>query len=140
MRFAQLNRDYWELRSGEEAHAANPDTFWIPDESLRNGLRVGQSAKLAFDIETEEEPGRPVIQGEKMWVIVSETGPGFYVGILDNQPASFEPSESVYLRFGAEIPFASQHVIDIANPPKEHADWQLDQTPEVRWYGRDDDA
>ena len=140
MRFAQIERDYWELRSGEEAHFANPDNFWIPDEASRNALRVGQAVKLAFDIEIEEEPGQPIVQGERMWVIVSEARSDFYVGILDNQPGSFEPTDSVYLRFGAEIPFAPEHVIDIADPPKEHADWQLSQEPEVRWYGRDDDA
>jgi hypothetical protein len=39
----------------------------------------------------------------------------------------------VYLCFGAEIPFRAEHVIDIDDPPTEHVEWQLGQSPERRW-------
>jgi hypothetical protein len=68
-----------------------------------------------------------------MWVIVSERQDGYYIGLLDNQPASFEPSDDVYLCFGAEIPFSPEHVIDIADPPQEYVAWQLSQKPERIW-------
>src|SRR3712207_3973726 len=105
MHLPSIEIDYWELRSGEEAHHAEPDTFWIPPLEARQNLQVGQAARLIFDIEIEDEPGKPVIQGERMWVIVSERHDDYYIGILDNQPASFEPLDDVYLCFGAEIPF-----------------------------------
>ena len=67
-----------------------------------------------------------------MWVIVSERIGEYYIGILDSKP-SLEPSDDMYLVFGAEIPFLPEHVIDIGHPPKEYQDWQLSQPPERKW-------
>ncbi len=89
--------------------------------------------RLMFDIEFNDDDGRLVIQGERMWVIVSERCGDYYIGILDNPPASLEPSDEAYLCFGAEIPFLAEHVIDIADPPAEYSDWQLSQAPERKW-------
>jgi len=68
-----------------------------------------------------------------MWVIVSEKRGKYYIGILDSRPASFEPSDDVYLCFGAEIPFLAEHVIGIGDPPEEYSNWQLSQAPERKW-------
>jgi hypothetical protein len=132
MRMPSLDRDFWELRSGEEAHRLNPKTFWIPSADERQNLRRGQAARLIFDIQVELD-GDPVVQGERMWVIVSERVGETYIGILDNKPASFEPADDVYLCFGAEIPFRAEHVIDIGDPPADYVEWQLGQVPERRW-------
>ena len=86
-----------------------------------------------FDIEGTEDDGSIVVQGERMWVIVAEQVGHDYIGVLDNQPASFEPSEANYLCFGAEIPFGPEHVIDVADPPEDYVAWQLGQDPERRW-------
>lgn len=134
MRLADIESDSWELRSGEAAHQAHPDTFWIPPIEARRNLKRGQAAKLIFDIlESEDEDGKIIIQGERMWVIVAERYDEYYIGILDNQPQLIEVTDDVYLRFGAEIPFLPEHVIDIADPPQEYAEWQLSQQPERRW-------
>jgi hypothetical protein len=133
MRLANRQSDFWELRSAEEAHAANPSRFWIPDSDKRRSLERGHAAKLIFDIEAYEEDGAVGVQGERMWVIVAERVGDRYIGILDNQPACLEPSDKVYLIMGAEIPFGPEHVIDIADPPAEHVEWQLGQEPERRW-------
>src|SRR5262245_42489366 len=133
MRFPSLKEDYWELRSGEEAHRANPDKFWLPPLAERAALKKGQAAKLIFDQEGVEEDGSVVIMGERMWVIISEVHNDYYIGILDNSPALFEPAANVYLCFGAEVPFRPEHVIDIADPPSEYVEWQLSQTPERNW-------
>jgi hypothetical protein len=125
--------DFWELRSGEIAHAEHPDTFWIPPIEERENLQIGQAAKLAFDIEYEDEDGSVVVQGERMWVIVSEITENGYVGILDSKPALIESSDDFYLGYGVEIPFKPEHIIDIANPPEEYVKWQLGQSPEKRW-------
>lgn len=132
MRLPDLKTDSWALRSGEAAHRANPETFWIPPSEQRHGLQRGQAARLIFDIQVEED-GRAVVQGERMWVIVAERCGEGYIGILDNQPASFEPGEDVYLCYGAEVPFLPEHVIDIARPPSEYVEWQLSQEAERRW-------
>ncbi|MDA8019563.1 MAG: hypothetical protein MPN21_19135 [Thermoanaerobaculia bacterium] len=137
MRFASHEIDFWELRCAETSYAQHPETFWIPSESERNSARRGQAAKLIFEIEVADETGKILIESERMWVVVSEIGDGFYIGILDNQPASIEPSDDVYLRFGAEVPFAARHIIEIADPPADYSAWQLEQPPEVRWHGRD---
>ena len=133
MRLPDIESDSWELRSGEAAHQAHPDTFWIPPLEARQNLKRGQAAKLIFDMEAEDEHGDIMVQGERMWVIVAERYDDYYIGILDNQPSSIEVTDKVYLCFGAEIPFLPEHVIDIGNPPEEYVEWQLSQEPECRW-------
>src|SRR5437868_4001837 len=102
----------------------HPDSFWIPPFEQRDALRRGDAAKLLFDIEAHEEDGSVGVQRERMWVIVAERVQGVYLGILDNQPACLELSDKVYLRFGAEIPFLAEHIIDIGHPPAEYVAWQ----------------
>lgn len=133
MRLATHSTDLWELRSGEEAHAANPATFWIPPLAERTGLQRGQAAKLIFELEGIEEDGSVGVVRERMWVIVAEQVGQLFVGILDSQPASIEVVDSTYLRFGAEVPFGPEHVIDIADPPESYVRWQLEQPPERTW-------
>jgi hypothetical protein len=133
MHLPSFESDYWELRSGEEAHREHPDTFWIPPLEQRQNLNRGQAARLIFDIESEDEDGNINVQSERMWVTVSERHGDYYIGILNNQPVSLKPADDVYLCFGAEIPFLPEHVIDIANPPNEFVEWQLGQPPERCW-------
>ena len=133
MRLPNLKTDYWELRSAEESHRKHPDTFGIPPLEERQNLRRGQAAKLIFDIEGQDEDGNVSIQGERMWVVVVGKEDDYYIGILDNQPALFEPADNLYLCFGAEIPFLPEHVSDIAEPPAEYVEWQLGQPPEREW-------
>jgi hypothetical protein len=133
MRLASFERDFWQLRSGEESHREHPDTFWIPPLEQRRNLKRGHAARLIFEIEGEEEDGSVSVQGERMWVIVAETVGDTYIGILDNQPACLERSDGLYLRFGAEVPFRAEHVIDIGQPPPEYVEWQLGQPPDRVW-------
>jgi hypothetical protein len=133
MRLANLERDFWQLRSGEESQRKHPDTFWIPPLEQRQNLLRGQAVRLIFEIEGEEEDGTVIVQGERMWVVVAEKVGETYIGILDNQPVCLERSDSVYLRFGAEIPFQAEHVIDIKQPPSEYVEWQLGQPPDRVW-------
>lgn len=134
MRLANFKEDYWELRNGEKCHQEHPDKFWIPELSDRKSLNRGDAAKLIFDIECEDDDGNITIIGERIYVIVSEIVGDKYIGILDSQPACIDKDqEGVYLRFGAEIPFSSEHVIDINRPPEEYIDWQLGQPPEREW-------
>jgi len=129
IRLAEVARDGWELRSAEESHRRYGDSFWVPPRADREALRRGQAAKLIFDI--ADEMGD--ISGERMFVIVTEKVGEVYLGILDNQPATLDPDGDAYLRFGAEIPFTAEHVIDIAEVPQDYVDWQLGQPPERTW-------
>ena len=83
-----------------------------PLESRCN-LKRGPAATLILDIESSDDDGNAVVQGERMWVIVAEMLGEFYIGILDNRPSSLEPSDDVYLCLGAEIPFRTEHIIKI---------------------------
>lgn len=115
---ATIENDFWELESGEARHAESPETFWIPPRNEREALEPGSGVKLLFIIETEDESG--IEQGvERMWVIVKKRIEGFYIGILDSEPATFEPDPEFLCR-GAEIVFKPEHVIDISNPPREY--------------------
>jgi hypothetical protein len=133
MRLPTLERNYWHLLSGEQLHHDHPDTFWIPPRDAREQLPIGQAVKLYFEIQSETDAGETALSSERMWVIVAERVSDGYIGILDNQPASIESSDEVYLCFGAEIPFFPEHVIDIADPPTDYAQWQLAQPPERQW-------
>jgi hypothetical protein len=133
MRLAEMSRDFWELRSGEESARKHPDKFHLPSLELRKSLKRGQAAKLIFEIESQDDAGTRIQQGERMWVVVREQVGEVYIGILDNQPASLVPGDKVYLCFGAEIPFLPEHVIEIASPPADYVEWQLGQKPERTW-------
>lgn len=133
MRLANMETDYWRLLSGEERHAINPDSFWIPERVRREILSRGDAVKLMFEIEGVNDKGEIERGVERMWVIVAEKIGAIYIGILDNQPASVEPSDDSYLCFGAEVPFCAEHVIDIARPPDAYIEWQLNQEPERGW-------
>lgn len=117
MRLADLERDLWQLRDADPPH------------SNAHALRRGQAARLIFDIHTIDEHGSGEVIGERMWAIVAETIGDIYIGILDNQPLQDAP----YLRFGVEVPFQAQHVVDVADLPQEYADRQLGRAPERRW-------
>jgi hypothetical protein len=134
LRLANFEKDYWELRDGEKSHEDSPDNFWIPEIEKRKSLKRGDAAKLIFDIENADEDGKIILQGERIFVIVSEVIGDKYIGILDSQPSCIEKGQNdVYLCFGAEIPFSHEHVIDIDRPSDNYIEWQLGQPPEREW-------
>ncbi|MBO9557758.1 MAG: hypothetical protein J7515_04115, partial [Caulobacter sp.] len=81
----------WTLESGEQRNADTPETFWIPDRKDREALRLGHGVKLIFLIQVEEEDGSYSIDTERMWVVVTESFGGGYLGLLDNEPACLDP-------------------------------------------------
>jgi hypothetical protein len=132
MRLAALDRDFWHLLSGEEAHQRSPATFWIPDRDERTNLQRGQAAKLIFEIEGEGDDGEVELIGERMWVLVTERVGDLYIGILDND-CVLEPADDVYLCRGAEIPFGAEHIIDVGDPPEEYWQPKLAKHPARTW-------
>ena len=136
VRVATLEEDGWKLRSGEAAHREHPDTFWIPSPEERWSLKRGQTVKLIFEIEAEDEAGNLEVNAERMWVIVADRIGPHYIGILDNDPATVEATEDGYLVCGAEIPFLAEHVIDISDDaPADYVAERL-AAPTRRWPGR----
>jgi hypothetical protein len=133
MRLANSEQDDWELSSGEEIHLHSPETFWIPPLEKRQNLQRGQAVKLIFDIEFLDEEDEIAVQPERMWVIFTERYDNFYIGILDNYPASIGSSPDASLCFGAEIPFLPEHVIDIADFPDDYIEMRLSEPIDRRW-------
>jgi hypothetical protein len=131
MRLPTISLDFWQLVSGEERQKAAPSTFEIPTLTDRSSLTPGQGAKLIFEIEAEEEDGTVSTSTERMWVIVSRKVGDYYFGILDSEPVTIPNDGEFYLLRGAEIPFQSEHVIAVSNPPNEYAERVL-STPPVK--------
>ena len=100
------DKDHYELDNGEELNKAYPESFWIPDKSLRENLNVGDLVKLIFRM--EETKGSDDISVERMWFEITDKQSHFYVGKLDN-----DPSGSDCVICGQSVIFQSCHVIDI---------------------------
>lgn len=107
MRAPDMVENGWRLESGEAYHQLNPETFEIPDESVRRALRIGDFAKLIFAVAVEDDED-PIY--ERMWVVVREIAGSGYFGLLDNEPGIDENDE---LWLGTELPFGPEHVIDV---------------------------
>lgn len=90
----------WNLVDGEIRHAENPDTFWIPEKWERYSLEVGDFAKLIFETDGEG--------GERMWVQITESKDGNYVGSLNNTPFFVDDID-----FGDVVAFTAANVIDV---------------------------
>jgi hypothetical protein len=133
MIFPSIEIDYWQLRSGEASHAKNPKTFELPSLNERKNLKVGEAARLIFDIASVDDHGKVVVEGERMVVIVSECHPDYYIGLLDHEPVTFSSNEEEYLVFGAEVPFRAEHIIEILYPPEKYYKWKLSLKPERSW-------
>jgi hypothetical protein len=94
----------WELLDAEAQAAAHPRSFFIPDAQRRGALQPDDLVKLVFLVVGGEADG----DGERMWVQVTDTAPGGYVGQLENEPVVIDG-----LSLGARIEFEPRHVIDI---------------------------
>lgn len=133
MRFPQMEVDYWTLVSGEERHRSAPETFMIPSLEERRGLQVGDGAKLIFEIESEDEFGEISRDYERMWVVVSEVRPLYFIGRLTNTPIGCHRKSNFYLTENVEVPFLPQHIIDIDRPPQAFLDALFSESPKKRW-------
>lgn len=106
MRAPDLFEDGWCLESGVERHLLHPESFPIPDEAVRRGLKIGDFVKLTFLVQVEDDED-PIV--ERMWVVVREISGDTYFGLLDNEP---EIDENDEFWLGTEIPFGPEHVIE----------------------------
>jgi len=131
IRLPSLDRDFWTLASGEARHAESPESFWIPPRSARESLRVGEAAKLLFEVESEDESGRVQHDCERMWVVVAEVVPPFFIGRLTNAPIA--AGSEFYLELDVEVPFLPEHVIKIDQPPADFLRALFSQPPKRFW-------
>lgn len=108
IRLPVLEIDGWHLRSGVASHHQWPETFEIPDEKERRGLVDGDVVKLQFEIEI---PNEDTSFGERMWVIVRGRSGPYFIGELNNNPATSDEQEN--LAVGDRVVFLPEHVISI---------------------------
>ena len=99
------------LESGVERHRLEPASFEIPPQWHRENLRVGEWARLLFQI---PRGGETLV--ERMWVQVVHVLPEHYVGFLDN-----DSTYCAELRCGHRVEFHAGHIIDIS-PPRMYLD------------------
>lgn len=133
MRLPKLDVDCWALVSGEERHRSAPDSFQIPLLEERRALQLGDAAKLIFEIESEDEFGEISRDYERMWVVVSEVKPLYFIGRLANMPVGCNEHSNFYLIEDVEVPFLPEHVIDIDRPPKAFLDALFAEPPKKLW-------
>lgn len=113
VRLPARDLDGWELRSGLAQHHRTPDTFYMPPEEERRGLKTGDIVKLIFGIEVPPDDDTDGFFFERMWVIVTgKVGP-YYIGELNNIPLTASVGEQDFLVPGSEVVFLPEHVIDI---------------------------
>ena len=93
----------YTLDSGAERHHETPNTFQLPPQVERESLKPGDLAKLIFRITDGDK-----VDVERMWVVVREVRPEFYVGVFDNDPFCTDE-----IRSGMSVEFHSDHVIQI---------------------------
>lgn len=103
-----LDADGWQLESAVARHAEAPDSFEIPQESIRSRLIPGCDAKLIFTLEGHEGP-----QVERMWVRITGYSDTGYVGVLNSDPRTV----GAPIADGERVEFGPDHVID-ALPPE----------------------
>lgn len=98
------NRDMvdYELRDGVELNRRNPDTFQIPTEEEKDRLVIEDKVKLIFEFDNG-------MGCERMWVeitFIDDNGISFS-GILKNSPIS-----NTNLAFNDVVKFERKHIID----------------------------
>lgn len=133
MRLPTLEEDFWALESGEDRHAAYPESFEIPSAADRALLKRGDAAKLLFNIECVDEHGNVGVEVERMWVVISEVSAPYYIGYLTNKPMSVEPDSDFYLVQDVEVPFLAEHIIEIDRPPDRFLDLLFSEPPRRSW-------
>jgi uncharacterized protein YegJ (DUF2314 family) len=102
-----LDADGWQLESGVARHAEAPDSFEIPDVSIRSRLVPGCDAKLIFTLQ-----GCDGLQVERMWVRITGYTDTGYSGVLNNEPLT----TGAPIALGEQVEFGADHIVD-ALPP-----------------------
>lgn len=95
-----------EYRIGnvEERAEEAGKTFQIPSRTVRENLKPGDSVKLLFEFNMLPDG----INGERMWIKITEASGGRYKGKLDSYPAFITD-----LKCGDEIEFGPENVASI---------------------------
>ncbi len=105
-----LEKDGFYFDNGVELNKEAPKTFWIPSDEAKALIKPGDIVKVPFMIRTAGADGKDELNGERMWVIVTERDEDWFSGILDNQPTCTDE-----MKPGLVVHFKAEHVINIAD-------------------------
>lgn len=94
----------WYLDDARELAEAAPYTFYLPSAEVIQLLKPGDSVKLVFRSDVENEHG---YSAERMWVAITSIDGDDFRGRLDNDPL-YIPD----LAAGDELVFQCQHIIN----------------------------
>lgn len=104
---ASLDKEGWELDSAEALNERYPDSFLIPCRDDRQSLKMGQMVKLLFLL-LDHENGEAIVQGERMWVTITQISGHRCIGQLESEPATPNILQPLDL-----IEFGPEHVAAI---------------------------
>jgi len=96
----------WFLDNVMDLHDKHPVTFQIPGSDMRQGLGIGDRAKLIFVLPVQDGTGE--YQGERMWVIVHRKDRIGYKGVLESEPVT-----TGSINRGDKVIFGAEHIIGI---------------------------
>jgi uncharacterized protein YegJ (DUF2314 family) len=111
--------DGWQLENGVARHEEAPDTFEVPDASVRSRLVPDSNAKLIFTLKGEDGP-----HVERMWVRITGYSDTGYLGVLNNDPRTVGAPISL----GQVVEFWPDHVIDALPPESWNPETQRYET------------
>lgn len=99
-------RPKFELGDGLALHAANPETFEIPPDSVKKRLRIGTFVKLLFSPIPAPKAGP---RSERMWVVITViNADSTFVGTLSNDPVITKG-----LKDKDVVTFEARHIISV---------------------------
>jgi hypothetical protein len=107
----------WMVEDPRGRHDRNPETFWLPDDSLRRMIGPGSQVRLLIWFIDETGAGRLVPQRERMWAVVEAREGDLVRGRLASPPLSARAA----LVMGELIQFRPTDAIDVLDAEN---DWQ----------------
>lgn len=98
----------WRLGDGVQSNRRWPNTFEIPSDEEKDGVRPGDLVKATFRIRSGQ-------WGERMWVEVARVHRGRVTGQLINAPVGIPR-----LEVGRKVRLKHKHIIEIADGTVVH--------------------
>lgn len=89
----------YTLEDAEKRQVEHPDSFSIPDKTIREGLSQGDIVKLIFLTRRDD------VVAERLWVEVIGRNKDKYTGRIDNEPEYLDS-----LKAGDLVTFEPRHV------------------------------
>lgn len=94
----------WSLEDVTQIARDAPYTFYLPSNAVLDKLTVGDTVKLMFHCEVENDKGW---DAERMWVIITARDGANFTGTLDNNPY-YIPD----LKAGDSLAFQACHIMN----------------------------